>query len=96
MKRPNWQIVWNYLLQVEGSTIDLYPENGFNTEFGIVENKLCTKAQRIIFGKPVEIVWIPYDISLNDFISTCDRLSEHTILSCVFALGLHRHSKESP
>lgn len=96
MKRPNWQIVWSYLTACEGALIELYPEGELGVQFCVIDGVLCSKAQRIEIGKPwraAEEVYLPFDISLNDFIKVCNKLPEEMILKCVFAAGLRKNKK---
>jgi len=94
MKRPNWQIVWNYLSQCEGATIELYPNR---VEFCVIDNTLCAISQKLVFGKgpkEMETVYIPVDITLNNFIKICEKLPEHIILNCAFAAGMRKIKDE--
>lgn len=68
--RKKYDIVWRalilgYVVKLDGDVMAL------------VDNQLAIKASE----NEEEIIWITYDMSLNDFIKKCEKLSDEEIAS---------------
>lgn len=91
-RKPNWQIVWNAM--EAGVEIELH-----GLTYVVVDGKLCARMHVYHNGgsldrEPDEIRYLVSDISLNDFIEECNKLSEEKIIDYAASSVLTKINRE--
>jgi len=88
IKRPNYEVVLRYLVSSADNEVEL--DDGFT--YSMIGNELCLRLgiyhEGKFTGPPDEVHWAKSDISLNWFITECEKLEEEAIVGMCAHLAL--------